>query len=143
MYEKQDWSDVYGETPFNADRMKHIEDGIYENSLDNVYSTDEVFTGKYSEDGKKIYRKIIKNVTINQGTAIKVSVANVDIETLITLKGMLYSAGLKQWFTIPSYYSSTIFVSANLYYPEKNILVDCIGIEGIARFTIEYTKTTD
>ena len=32
MYEKQEWSDVYGETPFNATRMKHIEDGIYNNS---------------------------------------------------------------------------------------------------------------
>lgn len=40
MYEKQEWSDVYGETPFNADRMKHIEDGVYENSKNiNKYDT--------------------------------------------------------------------------------------------------------
>lgn len=29
MYEKQIWSDVYGETPFTSERMNHIEDGIY------------------------------------------------------------------------------------------------------------------
>lgn len=28
MYEKQTWTNVYGETPFTADRMNHIEEGI-------------------------------------------------------------------------------------------------------------------
>lgn len=36
MYEKQIWSDVYGETPFTSERMNHIEDGIYNAS--NVYN---------------------------------------------------------------------------------------------------------
>ena len=42
MYEKQNWSDVYGETPFNAERMKHIEEGIYNAS--NVYNIKQAGT---------------------------------------------------------------------------------------------------
>ena len=55
MYEKQDWSDVYGETPFNADRMKHIEEGIYENSK----NIDENINNVYEYNGE------LKDITAN------------------------------------------------------------------------------
>lgn len=32
MYEKQNWTNIEGETPFTAERMEHIENGIYDNS---------------------------------------------------------------------------------------------------------------
>ena len=66
MYEKQEWSDVYGETPFNSTRMKHIENGIYENSYESR-SNENVDWIKYS-DGTMIctMKKTLTVTTLNR-----------------------------------------------------------------------------
>lgn len=51
-YQKQTWVDgASGRTPINATRLNHMEDGIYNASYDDVYSTDEVKTNKVWIDG--------------------------------------------------------------------------------------------
>lgn len=57
-YEKQVWEDLPSETtPFNATRMTHIEDGIYENSIKTVTLDTEM--SATSENG--VENKVIKS----------------------------------------------------------------------------------
>lgn len=153
MYEKQNWSDVYGETPFNAERMKHIEDGIYENSLDNVYSLEETFTGKYWIDGKKIYRKVINfgalpnKTTKNVLTGLQIESINIvnyyGIANGIDVSGNHYSLTLPD--THPNGPEQATRLSINTKENEYNLVI----ITGVDRsnytayIIIEYTKTTE
>lgn len=144
MYETQEWSDVYGETPFNADRMKHIEEGIYENSLDNVYSTDEVFTGKYWIDGKKIYKKTFEGLwTADGGFQIIHGLTNYQITYM---EGVVINRNTNTTFLLTSlrpaypHYSFGFYVNSELIQfevPEDN------GKNYQVYVTLEYTKTTD
>ena len=144
MYEKQEWSDVYGETPFNADRMKHIEDGIYKNSLDNVYSTDEVFTGKYWKDGKKTYKRTYTGTLDIQVTSSSKPITDIptNIDTFIKKEGnFIWDNNVyEQDFPLVWGNNSCVLrkVGNQIHYFSN------MGIgTGIYNITIEYTKTTD
>ena len=145
MYEKQDWSDVYGETPFNADRMKHIEDGIYENSLDNVYSTDEVFTGKYWIDGKKIYKKTFTGIW--DGTGGLQIPHNLTNYIITNMYGVVRNPSSNTTFVLnsnrPAYptYEFGFYVNSSIIQFETNREQNRTGYE--AYVTLEYIKTTD
>jgi len=90
MYNKQTWID--GTSIANAERLNHIEDGIYDNSLDNVYSTSETDTGKVWIDGKPIYRKVITNTTPESGSVSKTIGTISNIESLVSLIGNIYNS---------------------------------------------------
>lgn len=59
------------------------------NVKDFRYSTTETFTGKYWVDGKKIYSKIINIPAQAAGTKVSIDLANLNISTPISMKGML------------------------------------------------------
>ena len=115
-YEKQTWSDVHGETPIDANRLNHMEQGIEEagktggievgtiveweddvaipegyEEVETGYSTSEVKTGEYWIDGKPIYRKVIQveiPPTDADGTMAEVyyTVSN-NIDKIIDIRG--------------------------------------------------------
>lgn len=151
MYEKQEWSDVYGETPFNADRMKHIEDGIYENSLDNVYSTEEVFTGKYWIDGKKIYKKTISFNASSTEIYINTGIPNSSIDNMWIARPSycIESNGAYFYNLDGSFYKSNgDWLSARINCDYGDIARVELKSDSVSRIekgyvTIEYTKTTE
>ena len=147
MYEKQDWSDVYGETPFNADRMKHIEEGIYENSQGNVYSTDEVFTGKYWIDGKKIYKKTYELANLTNGNN-DITYDGSVIDTLVNVYGSILFLGTNGagWQPIPRAFKDETFVISigNIRDTLFRVTIGTNYDPAEKGYVIlEYTKTTD
>jgi len=88
-YVKQTWVD--NSSIVDADKLNHIEDGIYENSLSNDYSTSEINTGKTWIDGKPIYRKCFTGTTPTSGSVSKSIGTISNVETLIILTGMVHS----------------------------------------------------
>lgn len=114
----------------------------YINNSDS-YSTNEIKTNKRWIDGKPIYRKIFNNVSISAGTGRYITSGISNIENMIKLEGILRYSGNNQFITIPSYYNSSIFISANYQYNENRIYYDCGTFSGTAIFILEYTKTTD
>ena len=142
MYETQEWSNEYGVSPFTAERMKHIEDGIYENSLDNVYSTEETFTGKYWIDGKKVYRKVIeKTISKANNTYSYSSLGLTNIGTIIKLYGISAGNPIEQDYYAGSEDSLRTFANVN------GINVNSGSSYPTMPYTlyiiIEYTKTTE
>lgn len=108
-----------------------------------VYSTNEVKTNKIWIDGKPIYRKVIDNVSITTGVGNSVASGITNMDILVKLEGNLKYTGNNQWITIPSYYSSSIFITANYDYTQNKIFWDCGFFTGTGYFVVEYTKTTD
>lgn len=62
------------ETPLNAENLNH---NFNELNKDNIYSTEETFTGKYWIDGKKIYRKVVTGTITSAHTKINLSHDNI------------------------------------------------------------------
>lgn len=110
--------------------------------VEDVYSTNEVKTNKVWIDGKPIYRKVFSNISITTGTGkyFATGLTNVNI---IKLEGILNYSSASQYITIPSYYSSTIYITANYHYGQNRIFYDSGTFSGTAIFILEYTKTTD
>lgn len=112
-----------------------------------TYSTEEVKTGKFWNDGKPIYRKtlIYTNKEIANGTIIAHSIQNInevtDFEVRFNDNGTLY--------TFPLIYEGTgskMYVRCN----KTSIVFQSDGALTLSgkttrklRVTIEYTKTTD
>ena len=112
-----------------------------------TYSTEEVKTGKFWNDGKPIYRKtlIYTNKEIANGTIIAHSIQNIDevtdSEVRFNDNGTLY--------TFPLIYEGTgskMYVRCN----KTSIVFQSDGALTLSgkttrklRVTIEYTKTTD
>lgn len=112
-----------------------------------TYSTNEIKTGKFWNDGKPIYRKtlIYTNKEIANGTIIAHSIQNInevtDFEVRFNDNGTLY--------TFPLIYEGTgskMYVRCN----KTSIVFQSDGALTLSgkttrklRVTIEYTKTTD
>lgn len=68
-YTKQTWTNVYGETPFTAERMGHIEDGI-ENTNKNVITAS--ITDNYTIDSTG-YKLLPLNTSVSVGNKLTLS----------------------------------------------------------------------
>lgn len=128
------------ETPLNAENLNH---NFNELNKNNIYSTEETFTGKYWTDGKKIYRKVItgiistgtKNHNISNfgeitnfyGHIIKSNGKQEFIPRMVLSNPELYGIAIGDFSTTGFY----IEFGSNYTNVQKGVL------------TLEYTKTTD
>ena len=109
----------------------------------DVYSASEVKTNKVWFDGKPIYRKCYN---INSAT-FSVSVAGCNIDTLVTLFGLVYDSQYNcQYHT--SLADANNYSMGYIYYPGSNTIERKKSTAWGNRLThkymcIEYTKTTD
>lgn len=114
--------------------------------LEEHYSTEETFTGKYWIDGKKIYRKVISvsNMEISSATSISTGITN--LNELISLNGIYnnISGGTKAPYPLTqntgtilncAYYQGNIGILGNETYSASP--------DRIHTFILEYTKTTE
>lgn len=148
MYEKQTWVD--NTSIVDAEKLNHIEDGIYENSeaidgvIDgNVYSTDEVDTGKKWINNKPIYRKVLTGTTSN-GYATNIF-AKSNFDTMISCCGWVGNNTVG-YMQLGSYlndnYSGGFYIDTTLNYLQIYITPDTL--HGKSYYAIvEYTKPTD
>lgn len=148
-----------GQTPLSSANLKKMEENTEKainevdtelnNKITNLttYSTNEIKTGKFWNDGKPIYRKtlIYTNKEIANGTIIAHSIQNInevtDFEVRFNDNGTLY--------TFPFIYEGTgskMYVRCN----KTSIVFQSDGALTLSgkttrklRVTIEYTKTTD
>ena len=99
------------------------------------YSTEEVFTGKYWIDGKKIYRKVFANLPVVNDTVLVTGVSN-----LIQVGGY-YISGAYAKIALP-YGSPGSITSAYIKNGETQIRITT-NQSVTVYITLEYTKTTD
>ena len=113
---------------------------------DNIYSTEETFTGKYWIDGKKIYRKVVSVSNKEISSAASISTGITNLNELISLNGIYtnISGGTKTPYPLTQN-TGTIL---NCVYYQGNI--GFVGNETysaspdrIHTFILEYTKTTE
>lgn len=109
------------------------------------YTTDEIFTGKYWIDGKKIYRKIFYFGTLPNNTTKELETGDLKIDDLITLRG--FAKNSSYHILIPYNHSGNVNSQAMLYY---NISSNSIIIRSgsnmesyNAYIFLEYTKTVN
>lgn len=100
------------------------------------YSSGEVKVGGTYTDGKPIYRSVIvKDITANTNVTIA---SDLDIETLISLEGMLDSSGVKR----PLNYYNSDSNNGRLYYQNGDLVVYNTRA-GTATVIAIYTKASD
>lgn len=117
-YEKQTWVD--GFSPLNAERMNHMEDGIFASSAANITETvrGDVITISDSSDkklsGLRIYGKTIQNGTPTPEASVPLQSVGDDGSVDVTIcgknlftEGIVYGCGLDKNFgqlqlTVPS-----------------------------------------
>ena len=114
---------------------------------ENVYSSDEIDTGKVWINGKHIYRKVVNSTVGN----IQTDLNALNADTVVSFYGQALS-NYGNWFTIP--YNSGLISGGNVY------AIDCIqsnlahrnfqitfgeyyNAENGAYIVIEYTKKDD
>ena len=101
------------------------------------YSTEEVFTGKYWIDGKKIYSKTFNDITLANSAVL---IENVSF--IVNQYGMLtYSSTLQ--FPIPKDAGTVGNCTIRRNPTTNQAYVDTSYANYKATITVEYTKTTD
>lgn len=105
------------------------------------YSTEEVWTGGYWKDGKKIYRKVVDCGALPNTTTKNVAHNIANISWIVNYSGVTSNGS--EWVCLPaSFTSSSIGLSVNstniilLTYSNRTSYTSTF-------VTIEYTKTTD
>ena len=139
-YIRQTWVD--NSSIVDAEKLNHIEDGIYENSLDNVYSTDETFIGKYWIDGKPIYRKVV-SYELTQDYAYPEFSTGITNAEYIRINITRYYGTDNRYAKDASalnYYFDRATGNVVFIEVEDNVLKPPLGLY---QFIIEYTKTTN
>ena len=140
---------VDGETKGNATLFNKLQNNI-EEAIDDTYSTEETFTGKYWIDGKKIYRKVISvsNREISNATLISTGVSN--LKDLISLNGVYYNATYKTKVPYPLLQNTGTVINCTYLENANGSYISFVGNETysassdrIHTFILEYTKTTD
>lgn len=108
------------------------------------YSTNEVFTGKYWIDGKKIYKKVVNFGALPNATEKNINTGLSNVNEIVNIFA-LGKTSTGTYLLIP--YVSTGVATNNI---QMNVTANDItiitGIDrtGInAKVTLEYTKTTD
>lgn len=120
-----------------------IPEGYEEVENLDVYSTEEVFTGEYWIDGKKIYKKTFIGINLENGLEKSIDISSCSIETMVDMEGFLpnnYNVPLPlNCYVGESGYMTTYPLSlSNL------ILFKVVGWTVTDGYiTLKYTKTTD
>lgn len=139
-----------GGTDLNKSTFNGLQDNI-EEAIEEHYSTEETFTGKYWIDGKKIYRKVYK-ANVNNITETLVECES-ELNELIDFKAYCYvdtskqplpfvsigytEAGIEYAFGQIAYLNKTAVWAPNCFY-----IVSEKAFQGYEIVT-EYTKTTE
>ena len=85
---------VNNDAPYlSAENLNQMQDNI-EEAIEEHYSTEETFTGKYWIDGKKIYKKVI----ITTAGTLQNLLNSMSIETVIYKEGMANAGYDTTWF---------------------------------------------
>lgn len=113
--------------------------------ITNKYSIEETVVGEWI-DGKKIYRKVVDNITINKSSSVQI-LADIDLTSLnigtIVSQFVKYSNNNNVSLSFPI---NTGSYNLYNYFENKHYYIAGItGVlgEGTARIILEYTKTTD
>ena len=106
------------------------------------YSTEEVFTGSYWIDGKKIYRKTINCGTLPNSTTKNVSFTISNLDKGVKLYGFANSSS---GTCIPLPYYNTDGNGVQIWFDSNKIFIrDTANWSPYTGYvTLEYTKTTD
>ncbi len=106
----------------------------------NEYSTSETIIGKYN--GKKLYAKLISNVTLETGNAKFVSLTIANLDKMISVQGII--SGQYGQFKYTNFYFSASDYFTILFSKEDNkIYYDNACTNGTMDIIVKYTKTTD
>ena len=124
---------------FSSSKQDTYSADYINSALEEHYSTEETFTGKYWIDGKKIYRKVINVGThtfSNGDNKFAHGISN--LETVIDIKYSMYFSNAGQWYT---YWSTIVGKLAT----NTHVILSTNDSNTFYRLkiTIEYTKTTD
>ena len=126
------------ETPLNAENLNH---NFNELNKDNIYSTEETFTGKYWIDSKKIYRKVVQ-IPAFSNEFVEVSIGSTNIEQLIDCRASL----IRPDVTDKIYPISNPYMgewNLNKIYGILNLITNNMYVTFMGYMILEYTKTTD
>ena len=120
-------------------KIKEVNDKIDELSSRDVYRTEEQKIGTWV-DGKPLYRKVyVFNGSWSANTTGNFSVADLNIDTCVSLRGYLTSASHKN-IGLDFYNSSFNYV----YMTASSVIYWRVAWASTRNtFVIEYTKTTD
>ena len=132
-------SEVVNSLEGNEERMAPSVAAVNK-ALEEHYSTEEQFTGKYWIDGKKIYRKVLQFTYTSAGTHNE-SLSDLDFD-YITIKDFQCKTGkfrLKFYGSSDSNDNVNIFINGNIL----SIINGGSWANAVFIVILEYTKTTD
>ena len=113
------------------------------NSMQDVYSTNEIKTDKVWIDGKPIYRKVFVVVLNNQTMNVKHNLSNIDV--IFLNEGMSIYKQNNIYIPLNYFYTTSDYsrvACTNTEIQIRNKLTGTITT-WTAYITLEYTKTTD
>ena len=108
----------------------------------NTYSSSETFTGKYWNNGKKIYRKIFPQISISSGetkTILNFGAYGID-EVIDISNTYLLTTSNEKWFAPSTIYSTSYIFT--VYNGVNQLTAKTIGIAGTIKVIVEYTKSS-
>lgn len=111
-----------------------------------VYSSEEIFTGKYWF-GKKVYRKTISGTEYSSSTDISIShgISNIGNYIMFVPEYSCWMFNENEWWNFNGYTHESAFM--NITSINRTIIAINRGSSWIMPFsyyiTLEYTKTTD
>ena len=116
----------------------------------NIYSTEEIFTGKYWINGKPIYRKVIDLGGIPATAIIKKVDLNIpNLDMITDFNGIAYRPDTKAYMHLPQVNNETgqTGLSVGVSATEQKVIMYS-GVTNFSTYTqayltLEYTKTTD
>jgi len=145
------WFENYGrqilrDVRTNKTFSRNLNNGVWQTWVSYNYSTEEIFTGKYWIDGKKIYRKIIDFQRLPNATTkiIPHNISNFAFPTFIY--GIAFENGTTNYYPLPLQYtgsSSDYNVEILITPTNVNMTSSKDRSNYFAYIILEYTKTTD
>lgn len=143
-------SDIKNAVTQNTSDIATAQQDITNLENGNVYSTNEVNTGKVWIDGKIIYRKVINTTspsTASTSAAPILTLTGINIETIVKLEGNINYANIT-WRDINAYQTSSLFSFVDVYYEANSNswkIRQCVTGESYLSkqeyIILEYTKT--
>lgn len=111
----------------------------------DIYSTTEVKTNKIWIDNKPIYRKVINFGTLPNTTDKLVDPNIVDLERIVTMKGLAYNVADGNTFPLPNVTTGGSQYTIDIAIINKQIRIRTATdrTSMTAYITLEYTKTSD
>lgn len=110
--------------------------------ITNKYSTEETVVGEWV-DGKKIYRKVVDNITTASNSNWNIIYTDSTIDNIVTLKGFL-TANLDGRIIPINFSEVNALVGISYLSPNVELKIQYNGFYNCSMyFILEYTKTTD